>query len=108
MTNSLRFRLTALYLGLFTLLFLLFSLGLYTVLSRSLSARLDQTLATEADTAVVLFLDEMRETNGDARASAAETVAGMKLHGDSIAVVEGSATLAVTPGAEGDPRRAVE
>ena len=47
MTNSLRFRLTALYLGLFALLFLLFSRGCTRVLSRSLSARMDQALATE-------------------------------------------------------------
>ena len=108
MTNSLRFRLTALYLGLFTVLFLLFSLGLYTVMSRSLSARMDQALATEVDTAVVLFLDEMGETKGDARASAAETVAGMKLHGDAIAVVDGSETLAITPVVGGGARRVVE
>ncbi len=108
MTNSLRFRLTAVYLGFFTLLFLLFSLGLYTVLARSLSARMDQALATEADTAVVMFLDEMRETNGDARASAAETVAGMRLHGDSIAVAEGSTMLAVTPTTDHGPQRTAE
>ena len=108
MKNSLRFRLTALYLGFFAVLFLLFSAGLYTVLSRSLSARMDHALATEADTAVVLFLDEMRETNGDARFSAVETVNGMKLHGDAVAVVEGSAVLEATPMRAGIPRRTAE
>ncbi len=108
MTNSLRFRLTALYLAFFAALFLFFSVGLYTVLWRSLSARMDQALATEADTAVVLFLDEMRETNGDARASALETIAGMKLHGDSIAVTEGSVSLASTSVPDGGKWRRVE
>jgi heavy metal sensor kinase len=107
-TNSLRFRLTALYLGLFATLFLLFSLGLYAVLSRSLSARMDAALATEADTAVVLFLDEMSETDGDGRQSALETIAGMKLHGDVIAVVEGSTTLASSEARAVGAHRAVE
>jgi heavy metal sensor kinase len=108
MTNSLRFRLTALYLAFFAVLFLLFSAALYTVLSHSLSTRMDHALATEADTAVLLFLDEMRETNGDARASAAETVAGMKLHGDAVAVADGSTILGATPGPAGRPMRTAE
>jgi heavy metal sensor kinase len=108
MTNSLRFRLTALYLCLFAVLFLLFSSILYSVLSRSLLARMDQALATEVDTAVVLFRDEMRETNGDVRVSAEEAVAGMKLHGDTIAIAEGGTTIAATPATDRGPQRTTE
>ena len=48
--RSFRAQLTALYLGFFSLLFVLFSIFLYGELSRSLVGRLDDTLAAEADT----------------------------------------------------------
>ena len=64
--GSFRAQLTALYLAFFSLLFLLFSIFLYGELSRSLMARLDATLASEADTAAVLFPDELQEMKGDA------------------------------------------
>ena len=46
--RSFRTQLTALYLAFFSLLFVLFSIFLYGELSRSLVARLDDTLAAEA------------------------------------------------------------
>ena len=84
MFNSLRARLTALYLAFFSLLFILFSLFLYGELSRSLIARLDQTLSSEADTAAVLLPDEFQEMKGNADLAAREVVNEMKVNGDVI------------------------
>src|SRR5436305_14797403 len=95
MFRSFRARLTALYLALFSLLFILFSLFLYSEFSRSLIARLDQTLSSEADTAAVLFDDEFHEMK-DAVLAAREVVSEMKLHGDLVTVREGSRILAPT------------
>jgi heavy metal sensor kinase len=96
MLRSLRARLTALYLGLFSLLFLLFSVFLYGELSQSLLARLDRTLASEADTAAGLFPDEFQEMKGDALLAAREVVNEMKLHGDLVTVRDGNQTLATS------------
>ncbi len=96
MLRSLRARLTALYLGLFSLLFLLFSVFLYGELSQSLLARLDRTLASEADTAAGLFPDEYQEMKGDALLAAREVVNEMKLHGDLVTVRDGNQTLATS------------
>ena len=63
---------------------MLFSIFLYGELSRSLVARLDDTLASEADTAAVLFPDELHEMKGDAVAAAREVVSEMKVHGDFV------------------------
>jgi heavy metal sensor kinase len=93
---SLRARLTALYLAFFSLLFLLFSLFLYGELSRSLTERLDQTLASEADTAAGLFPDEFQEMKGDADGAAREVVNEMKVHGDRVAVRRGNRVLAAS------------
>jgi heavy metal sensor kinase len=102
--RSFRAQLTALYLAFFSLLFLLFSIFLYGELSRSLVARLDATLASEADTAAVLFPDEIQEMKGDVVAAAREVVGEMKVHGDRLAVQEGSRVLAASaqaaPGAQ--------
>ncbi len=94
MFKSLRARLTALYLVLFSLLFILFSLFLYGELSRSLLSRLDQTLASEVDTAAFLFPDEFQEMKGDAVLAAREVVNEMKIHGDLVSVREGDRVLA--------------
>ena len=82
--GSFRAQLTALYLAFFSVLFLLFSIFLYGELSRSLVARLDATLASEADTAAVLFPDELQEMKGDPVAAAHEVVNEMKVHGDFL------------------------
>src|SRR5260370_9452793 len=94
MFKSLRARLTALYLVLFSLLFILFSLFLYGELSRSLLSRLDQALASEVDTAAGLFPDEFQEMKGDALLAAREVVNEMKVHGDLVSVREGAQVLA--------------
>ena len=93
---SFRARLTALYLAFFSLLFVVFSIFLYGELSRSLIARLDDTLASEADTAAVLFPDELHEMNGDEAAAAREVVSELKVHGDFIAIREGDRVLATS------------
>jgi heavy metal sensor kinase len=94
--NSLRARLTALYLVFFSVLFVLFSIFLYGELSRSLIARLDETISAEADTAEVLFPDEFQEMKGDAVLAAREVVGEMKIHGRRIAIREGSRVLAAS------------
>ena len=93
MFKSFRARLTALYLAFFSLLFILFSIFLYGELSRSLFARLDQTLSSEADTAAILFRDEFEEMKGDGTLAAREVVSEMK-HGDLVTVRERGQILA--------------
>jgi heavy metal sensor kinase len=95
--RSFRAQLTALYLAFFSLLFVLFSIFLYSELSRSLIARLDDTLASEADTAAVLFPDELQEEKGDAAAAAREVVGELKVHGDFVAIRDGARVLAASP-----------
>jgi heavy metal sensor kinase len=95
--RSFRARLTALYLAFFSLLFVLFGIFLYGELSRSLIARLDDTLASEAETASVLFPDEFQEMKGDAAAAAREVVGEMKVHGDYLAIRQGANVLASNP-----------
>src|SRR5450759_122908 len=102
--RSFRAQLTALYLAFFSLLFVLFSIFLYSELSRSLTARLDDTLASEAETAAVLFPDEIQEMNGDAPAAAREVVGEMKVHGDFMTIREGSRVLATSPQSAPVPR----
>src|SRR5947209_1315080 len=96
MINTFRFRITAWYLGFFTLLFAAFSLFLYGVLGRSLQARLDDTLLSQANTAEVLFRDEVEETHGDFRTAATEVVSDMRVH-NTIAIFSDSAKLAGGP-----------
>ena len=64
--RSLRAQLTALYLAFFTLLFAVFSVFLYGQLARSLTTHVDERLASEADTAAVLFPDELHELHNEA------------------------------------------
>jgi heavy metal sensor kinase len=102
--RSFRAQLTALYLAFFSLLFVLFSIFLYSELSRSLVARLDDTLASEADTAAVLFPDELQEEKGDSAAAAREVVGELRVHGDFVAIREGSRVLAASPQSAPGPR----
>src|SRR3954447_26053733 len=96
MNKSLRLRLTLLYSGFFSLLFVLFGLLLYGVLSHSLDARLDETLASEADTAAGIFADEYHEMGEKVELAARETVSDMKLRGDLVVVIQGDRILAST------------
>src|SRR5664280_2283883 len=102
--RSVRAQLTALYLAFFSLLFVLFSIFLYGELSRSLVARLDDTLASEADTAAVLFPDELQEMKGDAPAAAREVIGELKVHGDFVIIREGSRVLAGSSQSAPEPR----
>jgi heavy metal sensor kinase len=96
MIKSFRLRLTLWYLGCFALLFSLLTAALYGVLARALTARLDETLVSQAATAASLFLDEMDETKGDVPASAHEAVTGLSLPRSKAAVVQDSAVLAAS------------
>jgi two-component system OmpR family sensor kinase len=96
MIRSLRFRLTGLYLAFFSLLFILFSIFLYGVLSGALQARLDETLSAEANTLAGLLLDELEEMKGDVPAAAHEAVANLRLHGGLVAIFAGGNALAST------------
>ena len=51
MTKSLRLRLTLWYLAFFSVLMVLFSMFLYSLLSRSVVSRLDERLSSEVNTA---------------------------------------------------------
>jgi heavy metal sensor kinase len=102
--RSFRAQLTALYLAFFSLLFLLFSVFLYGELSRALIAHLDDTLASEVDTAAVLYPDELQEMKGDIIAAAREVVNEMKVHGHSLTIREGNRILATSPQSAPDPR----
>ena len=95
--RSFRAQLTALYLAFFSLLFVLFSVFLYGELSRSLTAHLEGTLASEADTAAVLFPDELQEMHGDAPAAAREVVNELKVRGAFLTIREDSRVLAASP-----------
>jgi heavy metal sensor kinase len=95
--RSLRFRLTLLYSGFFAALFVLSAVLLYGALSHSLYQRLDETLGSEADTAVGLFADEYEEAGHNAGAAAREIVNDMKMRGDLVAVLEGGELLAIKP-----------
>ncbi len=97
MNRSLRARLTAWYLGFFSVLFVTFALGLYSVLARSLEHRLDDSLISEAGIAADLFRDEVREMDGDPLIAAAETIAAMRASGNTIAVLAGRVLAATGP-----------
>ena len=74
MIRSFRMRLTIWYVGCFAALFALLTAGLYGVLSRALTSRLDESLLSQAATASALFQDEMEETRNDPAKSATEAV----------------------------------
>ena len=94
--RSLRAQLTALYLAFFTLLFAVFSAFLYGELARSLTTHVDGRLASEADTAAVLFPDELHEMHGDELSAAREVISELKLHGDSVTIRKGDRVLAAS------------
>jgi heavy metal sensor kinase len=94
MIRSFRFRLTVWYVALFSLLFVLFGIFLHSLLSKDLRARLDQSLASEANTASALLEDELVEEKGDVHLAATEAVAGLRLHGSRVGILSGSRLLA--------------
>jgi heavy metal sensor kinase len=90
--NSLRLRLTAWYVALFSVLFLCFGIFLYNVLARALQSRLDEALASQAATAASLFPDELMEEKGDAPGAATEVVNEMR--GAGVAIFENRRSVA--------------
>src|SRR4051794_21551373 len=94
MTKTFRFRLTLWNVGYFALLLVLFCVFLYQVLARSLVARLDDKLLSQATTAVALLEDEIREAGGDLPKAAAETVADMSLGPGGLAILRDGQPLA--------------
>ena len=96
MIKSFRLQLTAWYLLFFTLLFVLFSIFLYQVLARALHKRMDETLSSEANTAIGLFGAEMAELKEDGHAAAAEAMSEIKIRGVLVAVLQDGQLLAST------------
>jgi heavy metal sensor kinase len=100
MSSSLRVRLTAWYLALFSTLFVLFGIFLYGMLSNALRDRLDEALRSEIETAAGMFADELEEAKGDVPTAAAETASGMRVRDTLVAVVADGVLLAAS-----DPSR---
>jgi two-component system OmpR family sensor kinase len=96
MIRSFRVRLTVWYVGCFAALFALLTVGLYGVLSRALTSRLDESLLSQAATASALFQDEMEETRNDPAKSATEAVSNMRLRAGKVAVLDGARVLAAS------------
>ncbi|HUP04809.1 MAG TPA: ATP-binding protein [Bryobacteraceae bacterium] len=96
MIRSLRARLTAWYLALFSLLFVAFSVFLYGLLASGLRERVDNGLRTDTDTAAGMFEDELDEAKGDVQTAASETAKGMRVHDALVAVVADGVLLAAT------------
>lgn len=96
MIRSFRLRLTVWYVGCFAVLFMLLAAGLYGVLSRALTSRLDESLLSQAATASSLFQDEMSESNNDADKSAEEAVTNMRLRAGKVALLDGARVLAAS------------
>jgi heavy metal sensor kinase len=96
MIKSFRLRLTVWYVAFFSLLFVLFAVSFYGILARDLRDNLDETLASEANTVVSLFEDELEEMQGDPLKAATESVSEMRLRGGRVAVLAHGALLAAS------------
>jgi two-component system, OmpR family, sensor kinase len=94
MIRSFRFRLTAWYAGLFAVLLILFCGFCYQMMARSLAARIDDKLSSEANTAASLLKDEIAEANGDVPKAASEVVTDMRLDGSAVALFRDGQLLA--------------
>jgi heavy metal sensor kinase len=86
MIRTFRFRLTAWYVGLFAALFAGFSLFVYTLLSRALVARVDDTLASEVNTAANMLPDEITEAMGDVEKAANEVLSELQFRSGTIGI----------------------
>src|SRR5258706_8626023 len=94
MLRSFRLQITAWYLAMFSVLFVLFSFFLYATLERALRNQLDEMLGAESRSAAALFQSEMQELNGKESEAAIEAVKEMSVKGVVLAVFAGSRTLA--------------
>jgi two-component system, OmpR family, sensor kinase len=96
MIKSFRLQLTAWYLLLFTLVFVLFGVLLYHLLAQALYQRLDDTLFSRARTVIQVFQSEVAESNGDAYAGARETFSELGERSVLAAIFEGRRLLAAS------------
>lgn len=96
MFKTLRVRLTAWYLAFFLGSFVVFSLLLYVTLARALERRLDQSLASQANTATALMQEELDEMRGDAPRAAKDVLSEMQPRDIVVAILEGNTTLAAS------------
>ncbi|HWC98761.1 MAG TPA: heavy metal sensor histidine kinase [Candidatus Sulfopaludibacter sp.] len=94
MFKSFRLRLTVWYVAFFSLLFVVFGIFLYGVLSSALQARLQETLSAEANTASLMMADELVEEKGDALKAAGEVVSSLR--GNPVAILSEGRVLAST------------
>ena len=94
MVRSLRLQLTVWYLAFFSVLFLLLSVALYGVLSRSMQTRLDETLISQAGTAAKLLQEELEEMHGDAVGAASDVLSELQPSGQTIAFLESTHVVA--------------
>jgi heavy metal sensor kinase len=94
MFNSVRVRLTLWYVLVCGLLLVGFSLFIYVVLSNSLYARLDHSLANATQTATSAFQTEVAENGGNVEAGAQEALSELRLPDVYIAIYKGERLLA--------------
>jgi len=94
MIKSFRLQLTAWYLLLFTLVFVLFGVLLNHLLAVALYQRLDDTLFSRARTVIQVFRSEVAESNGDVSAGARETFSELGERSVLAAIFEGQRLLA--------------
>jgi heavy metal sensor kinase len=94
MIKSLRLQLTVWYLVFFSVLFLLLSIALYGVLSRSMQTRLDEALVSQAGTAAKLLQEELEEMHGDAEGAATDVLSELQPSGQTIAFLENTQVVA--------------
>ncbi len=92
--KSFRLQLTAWYLLLFTVVFVLFGGVLYHLLATALYQRLDDTLYARARTAVQVFQSELDESHGDVDTGARETLSELRQQNAPAAIFEGQHLLA--------------
>jgi heavy metal sensor kinase len=86
MLNSVRVRLTLWYVLVFGMLLIGFSLFIYTLLSKSLYERMDQSLANAAQATATELGSEIDENQGDTAAGAVETLKELQLPGIYTAI----------------------
>ena len=94
MVSTVRVRLTLWYVVVFGLLLAGFSAFVYVVLSRTLYARLDQSLLNAAQVVSGEFRSEVAENEGGAAEGAAQVLTELHLPGTYFAIFDGEQLLA--------------
>lgn len=106
MRNSFRFRLTLWWVGALGALLVLFSLGVYSLLARSVRARFDATLQAAGEVTALSVNHEIEEHGGrpageDSIRSVLRTMHQVSFPRQSIAVYDGGRLVAAKDGVEG-------